>query len=177
MISLVFSFQQSSSYIDLNVSNFLGKLQAHLPIAYRKSKMSVWLSPNSKFLSVSWRNSNIPIKGNEQSYIYQPIIKHPLKGYIISSGHTHEGILNSKNHNVFPYIFELMKVSNLDIKLSDSPGGSGTYSWISPNESTLVSWNTQPPAFPLFIGKNRDDFCVVGNRALLVMIKKRGQSP
>lgn len=178
MIYLVFSFKNKDTYKNLNVENFLPQLQTYLPAAYKKSQMTIWTSSNNKFVCVSWNNFNVEYESCK-SYSRQPMISHPVKGKLINSGYTHKDLLNADNINTFPKVFDYIKINQPvsvslkestapRIKLSNSLGGISTYSWISADESVSVSWNTQPPAFPLFVGKNRDDFCVVGNRPLLV---------
>lgn len=80
-----------------------------------------------------------------------------------ASGYLAKGMVEENEKKVF----SIVQQDAGGIRLVESTGGVSSNSWISSSGKVAHCWSTQPPAIPTFFAKNRQGFCVVGNRPRL----------
>lgn len=138
-----------------NIRSFIATASSLLLPGYSSSPTVV--QPSEKFLLCYWHTAYAPLVRE-----VNPGHMSGEKGTFLCSNYAGRGLLTLTGG-----IKHISRIDGGRLAFDRSPGGVASWAWIAPDADTAMAWSTIPPAITTFIAKNRDGFCVAGNRPRL----------
>jgi len=149
-------FSMSTPKYAVDIRRFIKQARHCLPC----SPENVEIIFRDSLILAFWRNKNLE---PHFSRVNPGAINSANGATAICSGYAARGVLDGTS----PSFFGLCDDSDEKFLLKNSPGGIGSWVFLSDSGSTAYAWSTQPPAMTTWYGANRRGFSVVSNRPKL----------
>ncbi|TQI72706.1 hypothetical protein FHT98_0418 [Bosea sp. AK1] len=135
------------------IHSFIASASSLLPPGF--STAPVVVQPSDEYLLCYWA---APYAAHHAKNVNPGHTECP-NGTFFCSNYAARDILGPENG-----ISKISKVNSGQLSFDQSPGGVAAWVWIAADAKSAMSWSTVPSAITTFISKNRDGFCVSGNR-------------